>query len=377
MKKLVLSTMVLMLGVAAANAFVYGNDRSLEWTDGNGTGLWNEDGNWDNVQGPDHGIPVDGDDYACIDSGTANITSSSRPTGEVYRVYVGGTSGATLNIGADAASQRLLVGWTTSETGTVNLTSGTLTLSSATNVRLGHIGTGILNMSGGTLNGIDLIMAFDNTNPGGNRLEVSGGDFNLSSFLQMRQSASTVSVQGSSATIDMAGFTVYAGKGHSLELGLDAGGVSPINTTSNATLQDLAILVDDLAGFNGQEGDTYDIFSSATFITTNGLTLTSNIDGVDFGASIVTEGGKEILRLTILAPFKFQMAGTKVVSSGFQLQWNSVAGQTYRLDVSTNLTDSPSFAVLQSGIPGASGTTEFIDTNTTDKVQAYYRVHVE
>ena len=75
----------------------------------------------------------------------------------------------------------------------------------------------------------------------------------------------------------------------------------------------------------------------------------------------------------------FQMAGTKVVATGFQLQWNSMFGLTYRVEVSTNLTDTPAFFELQSGIPGASDTnvTEFIDTNMNEKMQAFYRVYKE
>ncbi|RKZ06304.1 hypothetical protein DRQ05_05020, partial [bacterium] len=71
MRKLVLSAMALLLSVVAANAFIYANDAACEWTDGNGTGLWNVDGNWDNVQGSDYGVPDASGEYACIDSGTA------------------------------------------------------------------------------------------------------------------------------------------------------------------------------------------------------------------------------------------------------------------------------------------------------------------
>ncbi len=76
-----------------------------------------------------------------------------------------------------------------------------------------------------------------------------------------------------------------------------------------------------------------------------------------------------------LSFFGFQSSGSGSVPTGFQLQWNSIAGRTYRIESSTNLVDGI-FQPLESGIQGLEGTTEFIDTNATGE-QAFYRVHVE
>lgn len=382
MKKLVLSATALVLGVAAANAFIYSKDNSLLWT-GAVDNNWNVDGNWDNVQGPDYGVP--GDDtneysYALIESGTVNLTPASHPPYGVGRAYVGGTgAGPTLNISEDVVFERFLISWLAGETGTINISAGTMNVvydsPSSVQFMIGKAGTGRFNLSGGAVTGTRVRIASDTGSTG--TLEISGGSFAASDDLVMREGTGTLVIDGSAATISMGSFTVISGHGHTLKLGLDAGGVSPINVTSNAALNDLAIVVDDLAGFNGGEGDTYDVVVSGGSISTSNLTVTSNIDGVDFGASVVNEGGNDILRLTILAPFEFQLSGTKMVSTGFQLQWNSGAGISYRVDVSTNLTDSPAFEVLQSGIVGAAGTTEYIDTNASERVQAFYRVHAE
>jgi hypothetical protein len=37
----------------------------------------------------------------------------------------------------------------------------------------------------------------------------------------------------------------------------------------------------------------------------------------------------------------------------------------------------PAFSILQSGIPGEAGATDFIDSIATNQVRAFYRVYVE
>jgi len=383
-----LVVVALLIGVGSADAFIYARDNSLLWT-GAVDSNWNVDGNWDNVQGPDYGVPGDSTNeysYALIESGIVNITPASAPAFGVGRAYVGGTNAvdAVLNIGADVLFERFLVSWLAGETGTVNLTAGTMSVTyDGTQFRIGKAGTGIFNISGGTLNGTRIMLSSDPDSVC--EMEISSGAINASDYIWMNGGTATLKVSGSGSTIVADRFAAEFGKSHALELGLDAGGVTLINvigdiagngdTYEGVILNDLAIVVDDLPGFNGSVGDSYDIFSSATYITTtNGLTVTSNIDGVDFSWAIVTEGGNEILRLTIVPPLKFDMAGTMFVPTGFQLQWNGVAGRSYRLDVSTDLTDTPAFTVLQSGIPGTEGLTEFIDTAASGRAQSFYRV---
>ena len=336
-KTRLLAGAALLMGVGVANAFIYANDATCNWVDGNGTGLWNEDGNWDNVQGPDYGVPDASGEYACIDSGTANITPASFPAGTVGRAYIGGSGGATLNVGADASFGRFLPGWSAGDVGTVNVTAGTLNITDAIYFRVGaNNGAGTLNVSGGTVQAADrltfgygsgsagdmvlssgavnvkrVIMAYNNTST--SSVEISGGSFDAGSdgsgYISLESGTATLSVQGSASTVSTARFAIKAAEGHSLTLGLDAGGVTTIDVTGDkgagdayegADLADLAIVVNELSGFNGTVGSTYDIIDSATYITTNGLTVTSNIAGLDFEPSIVTVGNDEVLRLTAI-----------------------------------------------------------------------------
>jgi len=78
-----------------------------------------------------------------------------------------------------------------------------------------------------------------------------------------------------------------------------------------------------------------------------------------------------------LSFFDFDPAGTGPVPAGIQLRWNSLTDRTYRVEMSTNLLDSPAFMVLQSGIPGVQGPLDFIDAAATNREQSYYRVYVE
>ncbi len=77
-----------------------------------------------------------------------------------------------------------------------------------------------------------------------------------------------------------------------------------------------------------------------------------------------------------LSFFGFQSLGSGSVPTGFQLQWNSIIGRTYRIKASTNLVDG-AFQTLEGGIQGWEGTTEYIDTNATEKGRAFYQIHVE
>jgi hypothetical protein len=64
-------------------------------------------------------------------------------------------------------------------------------------------------------------------------------------------------------------------------------------------------------------------------------------------------------------------------SSNTVVSWQSVAGKTYFLQRSANLTAQPPFFTLQSNIFSQSGTTTFKDTNTINAGPAFYRVGVQ
>lgn len=56
--------------------------------------------------------------------------------------------------------------------------------------------------------------------------------------------------------------------------------------------------------------------------------------------------------------------------------WQSVAGVTYFLERSIDLSAAPSFTLLAPNLPGQPGTTSFIDTNATSLAPLIYRVGV-
>ncbi len=306
MRKITLITAAMLLSAGAANAFIYANDNSLLWT-GAIDNNWNIDGNWDNVQGTDLGVPGNGNTaYALIDSGTANITPSSAPTGpgDIYRAYIGGTSGGTLNVSADSSYGRFYTGWDNGATGYLNLTAGAMSMNSG-NFELGHNGSSVATISGGTMNASQIKLANGATST--SSLTISGGVVDASSYIWMQAGTATMTVNGSSASITADRLLVDAGNGHTLNFGLDAGGVTPINvdgTTAgsydSADLNDLAIVLDDLVGFGGV--GTYDLIVSAENLTESGLTVTDTFDdaGLTTSWAIVSEGGNEILRATVI-----------------------------------------------------------------------------
>jgi hypothetical protein len=57
------------------------------------------------------------------------------------------------------------------------------------------------------------------------------------------------------------------------------------------------------------------------------------------------------------------------------VHWQSVAGVSYFLERSANLTTP--FTVLATGIPGQAGITSYADTNATGPGPFFYRVGVE
>jgi hypothetical protein len=72
------------------------------------------------------------------------------------------------------------------------------------------------------------------------------------------------------------------------------------------------------------------------------------------------------LRLLSASP-----AGTNVT-----VTWQSVAGVNYFVERSTNLSATPPFTPLASGIPGQSSTTSYTDTNSVGLAPLFYRVGV-
>jgi hypothetical protein len=75
--------------------------------------------------------------------------------------------------------------------------------------------------------------------------------------------------------------------------------------------------------------------------------------------------------LSVLRLLSASRAGTNVT-----VTWQSVAGVSYFLERSTNLSATPPFTPLATGIPGQTGTTSFTDSNAALAPRLFYRVGV-
>ena len=73
--------------------------------------------------------------------------------------------------------------------------------------------------------------------------------------------------------------------------------------------------------------------------------------------------------LSVLRLLSASRAGTNVT-----VAWQSVAGVTYFLERSTNLSASPPFTLLARNLPGQPGTTSYTDTNAANLAPLFYRV---
>jgi hypothetical protein len=67
---------------------------------------------------------------------------------------------------------------------------------------------------------------------------------------------------------------------------------------------------------------------------------------------------------------------TVPTNTSVTVTWQSVAGVSYFIDRSTNLSGTPPFRPLATNLPGASGTTRFTDTNAPRSAPLFYRVGV-
>ena len=66
----------------------------------------------------------------------------------------------------------------------------------------------------------------------------------------------------------------------------------------------------------------------------------------------------------------------KPIGADVDVQWQSVPGQTYFLEWSTNLTSVPPFVLLSTNLAGQAGTTVYTHTNAADAGGNFYRVGV-
>ena len=223
----------------------------------------------------------------------------------------------------------------------------------------------------------------------GNTLSVSGGDgidtpfLNLNSGKVSVMAGASITVHGYSPAFDGT-LEVTVPNGFALDHG-DSFRVIDGNTNSNHFDQVILPPLEEGLGWDDSllySSGTVSVVlrAPADWMAQFGLPSDGSADFVDSDGDSFdnySEWKAGTNPTNAASYFDFIAAGTGVVPTGLQLQWNSITGRTYWVESSTNLMDDPSFTVLQSGIQGLQGTMEFIDTNATEKVQAFYRVHVE
>jgi fibronectin-binding autotransporter adhesin len=184
--------------------------------------------------------------FAIIAGGTANLTSSSKPDGRVERFYVGGSSGANLNISDNLTVYRAWVGTAAADIGTVTQTAGTVTLSGSSYI--GDNGAGTYNISGGTF-----------TSSGELRIGTNGG------------SSGAVNVSGGTFASTNANFSLgYYGNA---ALNLTGGAVTITGTNAY------------IGRYGDNAGVTNVNISNGTFSITSASTATGTSDGIFLGRS--------------------------------------------------------------------------------------------
>ncbi|OHB52250.1 MAG: hypothetical protein A2Y10_06175 [Planctomycetes bacterium GWF2_41_51] len=358
-----------------ANAADYApHDNDVFWV--GGTGTWRTWTNWSDPAPGQWYIPgvVATNPYndgswayngnngrAIIQSGTAQITSTSQPDGQVYMTCVGSISGANLDILSTSGELKLwntYVGPNAGYSGTINQSGGTVKLRGTTRIGgdgngaynlsggsltvgekdvtignvsgstgqltisggtllqtgstfyLGYYGTGVINQTGGDVTFDLLRMGYRSTGDGGNVYSISGGTFQHNKYLGIYND-STFKVVGSGAEsirimqLNSSG----EGAGSKLAVELDSIGSTLIEVYGDpdngdpyiggADLSYVTLFIDTLVDFDGVIGETYDILWSATTINTTGMSLVCLSDTM-FSWDVVDYNGGELLQLTVI-----------------------------------------------------------------------------
>jgi len=202
-----------------------------------GTGSWTNTTYWSNGTVPDSA------DDARVDTGTANIITDIGTVAQLRLNGSGTTPVVNIGTGANATFGKLFVSWDPSRSGTIYQTAGTV--DGNNEMIIGRYGTGIYNLSGGTLTHTgatrDTLIGLGGTGgPGTGYFNLSGtGSFTKTSTdREVLVGASA----GSMGTIDLSGsssFTQNSGAGE-VVLGRDAASGSQSAASGTLNISDTA-----------------------------------------------------------------------------------------------------------------------------------------
>ncbi len=256
--------------------------------------------------------------------GVLNISENGAVTNNSPNHFSIGRSGTgTLNLDGNGklivttASDFNIAAWGNGSQGTVNMSGGLLRHLSNKTFYVGRTGNGTFIQTGGEVDVPRFQLAKETGSVG--FYSISGGNLAIRNYIGGGVGGSgTFEVNGSAAT-GITAHRAYFWEDH-FRVKLDANGSTPIEVTAGngydgkIDLRRALFEVDTLPSFSGQVGDTYDIMRSDVEILIDEAgyperdMIFSNLSATaEFSYSVVSSGGWEILRLTVLsATSKFE-----------------------------------------------------------------------
>jgi hypothetical protein len=254
------------------------------------------------------------------DIGTLNIPEGTGITDPEASSHCFGWCGiATINITGGtwrAINKGTYLGSGPGAVGTVNLSSGEFicgdNLGGTLYIGL-HYGTGSIIQTGGNCTGWKIFLPGDTKIVGEEKArglyEISAGTLRAEEYLLMDDDGEgTLRIIGTEPIVQLQRIDMKQGYGHKLEFVLSSTGVSQIDVFGNKTLGDTdqgadvhgEIVMKAQTGVTVNINDTFDVIKSAAFINNSGMTVTSEIDGIEFVPSIVQVADANVLRLTAI-----------------------------------------------------------------------------
>ncbi len=211
---------LLAISTGAFGADNYWNGSSGSWADGTRWSLGH--------------APGGNSDYARITSGTSQIISS--PAGTVARFYLSGSSGANLEISADAQFKDIYMA-ESGKSGTITQTGGNVVFSGNSTTHLGRYGAATYNLSGGTLThnstyGADTHTFIGVYSGAVGTFNQTGGTFTKNGTVQ--QNIVVGYDAGAKGVVNLSGGTFHEDVGDEMNLGHNAGSEGYLNVSGTA-----------------------------------------------------------------------------------------------------------------------------------------------
>jgi len=184
--------------------------------------------------------------------------------------------------------------------------------------------------------------------------------------------ASTIPVQW--ITTDDSGiYTVF-----STNAAINAGGVLDLPVPPDITQQPVGKTV--LAGKNASFSVTASSFTPMSYqwYYTNAALPTANSVTVDnagtYDVVVTNSYGSTTSSIVTLAVLPPPQLSTQWVTNGFQFSGFGVSGDSYWVQVVTNLNPPIVWVTLATNVAGANGLVQFTDTNTAAQSKRFYRL---